>query len=264
MDAEILVCDIGNTSIKISFANARGVLASFALPAKSGETGDSLGLRLLDIARFAKIEPDKIKACVASSVVPSKNGVLREASRRYLGCPCLFAPDDLPIPLKNEYDRPFEAGADRLVGAWAARKIFPSAESLIVIDFGTAVTFDCVAGFAYKGGLIFPGLESAALAMSKNAAKLPEVDLDIVAETPEIGRDTVTSMRHGLLFGYAALTEGLISILAKKLPSPPKVALTGGMATKLNNVLNAKRDVVPNLILDGLRLLYYEKESGSR
>ncbi|MBD5607380.1 MAG: type III pantothenate kinase [Desulfovibrio sp.] len=264
MDADILVCDIGNTSIKISFAHSRGILASFALPSKNGETGDSLGLRLLDIARFAKIEPGKIKACVAASVVPSKNGILRDAVRRYLGCPCLFAPVDLPIPLRNEYDRPFEAGADRLVGAWAARKIFPDAESLIVIDFGTAVTFDCVAGRSYKGGLIFPGLESATRAMSESAAKLPEIDLDMATGTLEIDRDTATSMRCGLLFGYAALAEGLISLLEKKLPSPPKIVLTGGRAKTINDILNIKRDVVPNLILDGLRFLYYEKESGNR
>ena len=93
---------------------------------------------------------------------------------RYLDRPLYCAPDDLPIPLENRYERPSEVGADRLVGAFAARRLCPDAASLLVVDFGTAVTFDCVSGQAYLGGLIFPGPATALAALSREAAKLPE------------------------------------------------------------------------------------------
>ena len=123
MQPELLLFDIGNTSIKVGLANERRVLASYALPANVGHTPDSLGLTLLSLLRHAGAEAAVLKACVASSVVPGFDPLLRETVARYLDRPLHCAPDDLPIPLENRYERPSEVGTDRLVGAFAARRL---------------------------------------------------------------------------------------------------------------------------------------------
>ncbi|MDE5831893.1 MAG: type III pantothenate kinase [Desulfovibrio sp.] len=258
MNAEILLCDIGNTAVKAGFADRRAILSSFVFPAKNAETADSFGLKLLEAARFAGYNPDNIKACVVSSVAPALNGVAAGAASRYFRCPCLFAPEDLPAPLEIDYARPAEVGADRLMAAFAARRIFPDRESLIVVDYGTAATFDCVSGMAYKGGLIFPGPQTAVMALARNTAKLPAVDLSAPLDGLEIGSDTATSVRCGVLFGYASLTEGLVALLAGQLPSMPLTILTGGMARILSGLSRMEHIVVPDLPLEGLRSLYCE------
>ena len=198
MQPELLLFDIGNTSIKIGLADARHVLTSYALPAHVEYSPDSFGLQLLALLHHAGVHSGNLAACVASSVVPDFDPVLREAVARYLDVPLLHVPQDLPVPLENRYDRPTEVGADRLVAAYAARCHCPDAASLLVVDFGTAVTFDCVSGQAYLGGLIFPGPTTALAALSRNTAKLPRVNLEIGAQAPEPGRNTVTSIQHGL------------------------------------------------------------------
>ena len=185
MQPELLLFDIGNTCIKVGLADSRGVTTSYNLRTDPAQTSDSLGLTLLELLRHAGAEP-RFTACVASSVVPGFDPLLREAVQRYLGCPLWMVPQDMPIPLQNHYERPQEVGADRLVGAYEARRLHPGPESLIVVDFGTAVTFDCISGNAYLGGLIFPGPRTAisALASLSAAAKPPRwVKLPLMAQT---------------------------------------------------------------------------------
>lgn len=259
MQPELLLFDIGNTSIKVGLANERHVLTSYTLPANAGHTSDSLGLTLLSLLRHADTDMAKLKACVASSVVPGFDPLLREAVARYLDRPLYCAPDDLPIPLENRYERPSEVGADRLVGAFAARRLCPDAASLLVVDFGTAVTFDCVSGQAYLGALIFPGPATALAALSREAAKLPRVNLDIRAQEPAPGRDTTTSIQHGLVFGFVCMVEGLTQRLKRQMPGPIKVLATGGFAASIARVSPVFDHVLPALLLDGLRRLYYEE-----
>lgn len=125
MQPELLLFDIGNTSIKVGLANERHVLTSYTLPANAGHTSDSLGLTLLSLLRHADTDMAKLKACVASSVVPGFDPLLREAVARYLDRPLYCAPDDLPIPLENRYERPSEVGADRLVGGFRRPQALP-------------------------------------------------------------------------------------------------------------------------------------------
>ncbi len=235
MQPELLLFDIGNTSIKVGLANECRVLTSYTLPANAGHTPDSLGLTLL--APLVGREAD---------------------APTYLDCPLYCAPDDLPIPLENRYERPSEVGADRLVGAFAARRLCPDAASLLVVDFGTAVTFDCVSGQTYLGGLIFPGPATALAALSREAAKLPRVNLDISAREPAPGRDTATSIQHGLVFGFVCMVEGLSQRLRRQMPDPVRVLATGGFATSIARVSPVFDEVLPALLLEGLRRLYYE------
>ncbi len=252
----LALCDIGNTSLKIGFADAGGNIASYAFPTLPGSTRDSLGFTLLTAASHAGIEPQEIVAVAAASVVPALNEVLKGAARRYFDCEALFAPEDLPIPLENRYQRPGEVGADRLVGAFAARRAYPEAASLIVVDFGTALTFDCVSGNAYLGGLIFPGPLTAAAALSSNTARLPHVSLEPEDAKPLLGRDTATSIRHGLIFGFRAVTDGLCTCLRKQLSEPVVIIGTGGLASLINEANKIFDVVLPGLSLDGLLDLY--------
>ena len=151
MQPELLLFDIGNTCIKVGLADSRGVTTSYNLRTDPAQTSDSLGLTLLELLRHAGAEP-RFTACVASSVVPGFDPLLREAVQRYLGCPLWMVPQDMPIPLQNHYERPQEVGADRLVGAYEARRLHPGPESLIVVDFGTAGTALSRGGARNTGG----------------------------------------------------------------------------------------------------------------
>lgn len=264
MQAQLLLFDIGNTSIKVGLADENHVLTSYTLPANVAQTADSLGLILLSLLHHAGAAPDGFAACVVSSVVPGIDPLLREAVARYAGCPLLRAAEDLPIPLENRYERPGEVGADRLVAAYAGRRLYPDAKSLIVADFGTALTLDCVSGDAYLGGLIFPGPGTALAALSSHAAKLPHVNMEVRAQEPSPGRDTVTSIQHGLFFGYVSLSEGLCGRLRRQLAAPVRVVATGGFAASIARVSAVFDAILPALLLEGLRRLYFENQADSR
>ena len=261
MQPELLLFDIGYTSIKIGLAHERQVLTSYTLRTDVGQSADNLGLSLIALLGHAGVAPRSLKPCVASSVVPGFDPLLREAVSRYVDCPLLCIGTDLPVPLENCYERPGEVGADRLVGAYAARRQCPEAPGLLVVDFGTAVTIDCVNGDAYMGGLIFPGPRTALSALSREAAKLPRVNLDVRADEPVPGRNTTTSIQHGLVFGFACMVEGLTQRLKRQLPGPVKVLGTGGFAASIARVSPVFDHVLPTLLLEGLRRLYYEERT---
>ena len=260
MQAELILFDIGNTSIKVVLADRERTLFHYALPTGASCTADSLGITLTNLLAHARMNTAGIAACVASSVVPDFDPLLAEAVERYTGKPLFFVPNDIAIPMENRYERPEEVGADRLVGAYSARRLFMETPSLIVVDFGTAVTLDCVEGQAYLGGLIFPGPATALSALTRDAAKLPRINLDISEREPIIGRGTSTSMRHGIVFGFASLVEGLVQKLKQQLRGPTKVLGAGGFAQSIARISPIFDMVVPPLIPEGLRRLYYESD----
>lgn len=252
----ILYFDIGNTNTKIGLARGREPMRSYALPSNERHTADELGLTLINIIRHAGIEPGDIKAALASSVVPNLAHLLRQACERFLQVELLLVPEDIPIQLENRYARPHEVGADRLVGAYGARRLFPDAPSIISVDFGTATTFDCVEGNAYLGGLICPGVLSSVSALASATAKLPRISLEVREQRPSPGKSTATSLNHGFVFGFAAMTEGLAARLAADMQGPVTVVGTGGFAAALARVTDCFDAVLPDLLLEGLRLLY--------
>lgn len=262
-EARLALFDIGNTAMKVGIAEGGGCATSYSLPARAGQTADSLGLDLLALLAHAGVKPASLEACVACSVVPEIDPILKDAAARYLHCPVYFACQDLPVPLENRYARPAEVGADRLVGAFGARRAAPDAGSIVVVDFGTAVTFDCVSGNAYLGGLIFPGPATALASLFHHTAKLPMVNLAVEPDAPIIGRDTSTSIQHGLVFGFASLVEGLCTRLAGQL-GPCRVLATGGFGGVMARFTRVFDEVLPGLLLDGLRMLYYEQARNKR
>ncbi|HIU18365.1 MAG TPA: type III pantothenate kinase [Candidatus Avidesulfovibrio excrementigallinarum] len=255
-----LVLDIGNTSVKLGIVDDDSVRVSFSLPTDIVQGGDLLGLRLCELLKQAEREtgPLAIGSVMASSVVPAMNPLLEHACRRYLGLKVRFAHLDVPIPLQNHYENPAEVGADRLVAAFAARRLFPEAQSVISIDYGTATTFDCVTGNAYVGGLICPGIMSSLAALSSRTAQLPRIPLSVDNTCLAPGHNTVTSMNQGFLFGFAAMSEGLCARLKEGLPGPCPVVATGGFARAVAGVSTCVDAVRPELLLDGLRLLWLE------
>ncbi len=273
----ILLLDVGNTNVKIGLARpGSGLVSTYALPtAPAGNCGtsDDWGLKLLDICRVEGVDPGEVMDIVASSVVPPMNPVLTRAAARFFGQPgqsIRFVPGDIALGIENRYARPQEVGADRLVTAFAARAAC-HAHTLVVVDFGTATTFDCVQGNAYLGGLICPGVLSSARALATGTAKLPHITLELARpEGPtgptgglhpclHIGRSTSESLNQGLLFGFAAMVEGLAVRLAATLgvgPGDLHLIATGGFAGAIAALCPAIDEVRENLLLDGLFLAW--------
>jgi type III pantothenate kinase len=259
MSQRIFLFDVGNTNVKIGIADESAVRHLYVLPTDPACTADSIGLRLAEVARHAGLDPaaGQVEACVACSVVPAMDPLLRDACARFLGARALFAPNDVPVPLHNRYERPGEVGADRLVSAFAARALV-DAPAHIVVDFGTATTFDCVRGEDYLGGLICPGVLSSARALAGQTAKLPQVSLELPEDQdgPAIGRSTSQSLNQGFVYGFAAMVDGLVDRLQPKVGGNAAVVATGGFAARIAAVCARLDHVFPGLLLEGLRLLY--------
>lgn len=258
----LLLCDIGNTAIKLGISSGCGIETEWRLPSEIAATRDNLGLAMLGLLQHAGYESDGITACLAASVVAAAGEAFAGACERFLGRKVIFAGSDLNLPLQNRYERPELLGVDRLVAAYAARRIMPEAAALIVVDFGTALTIDCVVGEAFLGGLIFPGLDVAASALANCSARLPAVQPG--DEDGELlpGRDTATCIRRGLLYGYAAVAEGLCGRLKAGLPEPVQVVATGGHAGLIAPFAHVFDKVVPGLVMLGLEKIYMEKMAG--
>ncbi len=253
----LLLVDIGNTSIKIGMAREGVILAAYTLPTDASQSADGFGLQLRALFEHAGLA-DKVGACMASSVVPGIEPLFRHACERFLHVRARFAHQEVAVPLINHYEVPQEVGADRLVAAYGARRLYSEPASLICVDYGTATTFDCISGQSYLGGLICPGVMSALGALATRTARLPRIALESYDNTPIVGKNTITSLNHGFLFGFSSMTEGLCSRLAKTMNGPVKVVATVGFAQDVSRVTPCISEVRPDLILDGLKFLYEE------
>lgn len=255
----VLLFDVGNTTLKICLAEANGLGQTYSLPSTNRETADSLGLRIADICAREGVPEAEVRAWVLSSVVPPLDSLLRAACSRFFACPALFVPTDIPLDLENRYARPQEVGADRLVAGFAARRLFPES-TLIVVDFGTATTFDCIQEGAYLGGLICPGVLSSVAALGAQTAKLPHISLEVDREELDIGASTRQSLNHGVLFGFAAMLEGVTARLKKRLAAPDaRVIATGGFAPQIAAITDCIDDLAPDLLMQGLAAAYFHQ-----
>jgi type III pantothenate kinase len=265
--AMLLAIDVGNTNITVGLFRAGALGASRRAATDPRATADELELLLAGLLRLDDASLADVSAIACASVVPSLTATLETvATRRSL--PLVVASAGT-VPLPVRVDRPGEVGADRLVNALAVARIHGA--PAVVVDFGTATTFDCVApDGAYVGGAIAPGLELGLEALAARTAQLPRIDL----RTPDraIGRNTVSAMQAGTVFGYQGLVSGLLERLRRELaelagcdPSEIKAILTGGLAAApwaadLPGI--AAND--PNLTLTGLAILHAEVTGGER
>ncbi len=261
----LLAVDVGNTNIVLGvFDLSKGgkspLLHSWRLATSRERTVDEYGLSALALLRHRQLEAADVGHVVISSVVPPLHPVLEGWSRTYFGVEPLWIEPGIRTGLKVMIDNPAELGADRLVNAVAG--IEKHGAPLVVVDFGTATTFDVVnARKEYLGGLITPGLKISAEALFQRASRLPRIE--IAAPERLVGRNTIQAMQSGLFYGYVGQVDGILERLQEELPGATVIA-TGGLARTIAPASRHIRHVEPDLTLEGLRLLWQKNLDGRR
>ncbi len=249
----LLVIDVGNTNIVMGIFDETHIVKDWRIRTERNTTEDEFNVLAMGLFATGNIKPADIKKIIISSVVPPLVMILDSFCRKYLG----HAPHwvdaksypDMPIL----YGNPSEVGADRIVNAVGAYEKYKT--SLIIIDFGTATTFDAVSEKGeYMGGAISPGIMIAAEALFQRASKLPRVEIFLPPDKV-IGTDTESSMKSGIIFGYAGLIDGMVGRMKAEMGTNPKVIATGGLSRLMCNVSTTIEAVEPDLTLEGLRII---------
>jgi len=250
----LLVMDVGNTNTVLGVYEKTHLLAHWRLTTVRDRTVDEYGILARNLLTLASIEAAAIDALIVASVVPPLNSVLESMARVYFKLKPLFVEPGVKTGMPILYDNPQEVGADRIVNGVAAFERCRSAA--IVVDFGTATTFDAISAKGeYLGGAIAPGLSISAEALFERAARLPRVD---IRRPPNvIGRNTTHSLQAGLYFGYIALVQGILERMRQEMAAPVRTIGTGGLVSPLEAELRTiLDDLDPNLTLEGLRIIY--------
>ena len=250
----LLVIDVGNTNTVLGVFEAERLLHHWRLRTEKDATEDEFHVLLENLFFSAKLKTNAVTATIISCVVPPLMNSLTRFCSKYLHRePYWVDPVSFPyMPIL--YDNPKEVGSDRIVNAVAAFDKYQT--GLIIIDFGTATTFDCIShNGAYLGGVISPGILASAEALFQKASKLPRVEIFVKPEAI-IAKDTVSSMNAGIVFGYAGLVDGVVTRIKKEMEKEPTVVATGGLAETISAVTHTIDAVEPHLTLEGLRIIY--------
>jgi type III pantothenate kinase len=256
----LLVADVGNTNTKIGIFDGRRLLVSWRLTSRREQTSDEYGLFIETLLRTRGIQPTDLHGIAISNVVPPVQQTLDSMCEKYFGHAAFFVEPGVNTRLPLAVDAPREVGPDRYVDAFAATAIY--GPPLIVIDFGTATTFNCVnAQGEFVGGAIAPGLATSVDALVARAARLYRVEL--VRPKEAIGRNTVTNLQSGAIYGYAGLVDGLVERMQAEMGGGAKVIATGGNAGLIVDVARCIERVDEHLRLEGLRLLHEEAHPGA-
>lgn len=249
----LLAIDVGNTNMVFGLYDGETLCGSFRISTHAGRTSDELGMQILQYYQFGGIDPAQTDAVIIGSVVPPVMYSLTNAIRKYLRLHPQIVGEDVDTGIVNLYQNPQEVGVDRLVNAVSAVKKY--GKPLIIIDIGTATTFDAIdEQGAYLGGVIFPGIKVAMEAMFMKAAKLPRVE--IVRPEQAIGRTTVQSMQSGAVRGYVGALSGIISDMRTEMTGQVRVIATGGMGRMMAEYCPLIDEVDSNLTLEGLLRIY--------
>ncbi len=247
----LLAIDIGNTNIAFGLFKGKGLIKKMDLPTFGSGTEKKIK------ANFSKYD---IKAMLVCSVVPKAERRLIGILRKIFRIKPLLLGKGIKVPIQNLYKKPGQVGQDRLVSAYAGCMLYKA--PLIIIDFGTAVTFDVISKkCAYLGGIIAPGIKLALAALAEKAALLPKIKLKKSASL--LGKTTSESMRSGILYGYGAMCDGLVTRLRKRFGWKFNVIATGGNARLISKYSSAIQKIDDDLILKGLNLIF-RKNSPSR
>lgn len=251
----LLAIDIGNTNIGMGVFKRTSLLTDWRISTRPQRTVDEYCITLTGLFENAKIKLNAIDGILISSVVPRVSIILKTALSRLFDVTPLILGENIEAPIKNLYDDPRQVGQDRLVNAVSAYRNYGG--PVIVVDFGTAITFDVVSAQGeYLGGLIAPGIDISLEALAQKAALLPKVELD----KPKglLGKNTVDSIRGGILYGFGALCDGIVARLKKEFGKNFKVIVTGGHAELITSYCKTIDKVNGHLTLEGLRIIYYE------
>jgi type III pantothenate kinase len=253
VSSRLLVVDAGNTNIVVGLFEGERLVASWRLATVGSMTVDELRLELHGLFACDGLAREDIAGAVLASVVPPLTETLRRGIELFCGRSPLVIRPGVKTGMRLLYDHPEEVGADRIVNSVAAYSRVRGA--VVVVDFGTATTFDCVSASGdYLGGVIAPGLGISAEALFRSAARLPRVE---VARPPRvIGKSTVAAMQAGLYFGYAGLVDGILERVVAEMGDAPRVLATGGLSELIAASSRLIEEAVPHLTLDGLRILH--------
>jgi len=249
----LLALDVGNTNTVVGVFEGQTLLRHWRLSTRREGTRDEYAMLIKGLFDFAGVDFQRISAVIISSVVPPLEGPLEEMVRHYFKVEPMVVGPGIKTGMPILYESPREVGADRIVNAVAAFEAYGG--PCIVVDFGTATTFDAISARGeYLGGAICPGIGISAEALFQHAAKLPRVD--VAQPKAIIGRNTVGSMQAGLFYGYLSLVEGVVARMRAELGGRATVIATGGLAQLILTESTAVDHVDPLLTLTGLRILF--------
>lgn len=250
----LLAIDAGNTNTVFAVFSDGNLLGKWRISSQTDRTADEYGLCIMELMRMQGLDNKKISDVIISSVVPRMNFPLKIFARQYFKAePLVVGDSNVKIGIKVLIERKSEVGADRLVNAAAAHKLYGKAA--IIIDFGTATTFDVInENGDYYGGVIAPGINLSLDALKIAAAKLPDVAVERPAKV--IGDSTVSAMQSGIYWGYVGLIEGIVTRIKEEFQSPMKVVATGGLAALYAKATNVIEHLEPDLTLYGLQEIF--------
>lgn len=249
----ILVIDVGNTNIVLGIYKNKQLLHHWRISTNRSGTVDEYGITIHNLFQFAGLSMDDIEGVAISSVVPPLNVLLEQLCLKYMKkTPVVIGPG-VKTGLNIRYENPREVGADRIVNSVAAIEKYGA--PLIVVDFGTATTFDYIDEERnYLGGAIVPGIGISTEALYQRAAKLPRIEL--TKPKSVVGRNSVASMQAGIIYGYVGQVDGIVNRIKKELNVNPRVIATGGLAELIYAESETIEVVDSMLTLEGLRLIY--------
>ena len=253
----LLAIDVGNTNIVLGVFDGRDLVQSWRLQSLRERTADELGLLVDGLFAHSRIERLQVRGVILGSVVPPLTPTVIAMAQRYFGVHTLIVDPSASTGMPILYENPWEVGADRIVNSVAAYEKFgrDAKAPLIVVDFGTATTFDAVSARGeYLGGAICPGVQISADALFQRAARLPRIDV----RKPEtiVGRTTVGAMESGLFYGYVGMVEGLVRRMTDELGGRAVCVATGGLADVIAPETPLIQHVDADLTLHGLRIVW--------
>jgi type III pantothenate kinase len=249
----LLVLEVGNTNTSVGVFEGSRLLVSWRLTSRREQTADEYGVFIQTLLQTRGIEQQHITGVAISNVVPTVQQTLEWMCEAYFGISPFTVQPGVNVTFPLNVDHPTEVGADRVCNVVAGVALY--GKPLIVVDFGTATNFDVVnARGEFVGGAIAPGLTVAAEALISKGARLFRVEL--VRPKEAIGRNTVTNIQSGVVYGYAGLVDGLVDRMRRELDGDVKVVATGGLAGQMREVARNIQEVNPNLRLEGVRMIW--------
>jgi type III pantothenate kinase len=257
MSQVLLAIDVGNTHTVVGVYEDARLIRHWRVLSDPGRTSDEYGVLLLSLYRASELPIPRRTDIIVCSVVPPMTKVVEDLCRDYFHSDPLVVGPGVKTGMPILYDNPKEVGADRIVNAVAAYERYR--DTCIVVDFGTATTFDCVSAKGeYLGGVITPGLGIALDALVTRTAKLPRVEL--VRPPKVVGKNTVHAIQAGIVYGYAALVDGLVARIRDEIGAHARVVATGGFAAMLAPESTTIETCDEFLTLEGLRLIHQRNQ----